>query len=124
MASTIRSSGALLNGFTNSASSPFTDNKNHLPISFVSFPQFSRPNFKLKSSRLRILQRRTPSTQLFGVPIVYCLSKDDSDVYPESDESFVPIDSHKCSGCFQHHKLVDNLGLVVEYDFRDEIDAD
>lgn len=30
----------------------------------------------------------------------------------------------QCSGCFQHHKLVDNLGLVVEYDFREEVDAD
>lgn len=26
----------------------------------------------------------------------------------------------QCSGCLQHHKLVDNLGLVVEYDFRTE----
>ncbi|KAM7484499.1 hypothetical protein LguiA_000508 [Lonicera macranthoides] len=26
----------------------------------------------------------------------------------------------QCSGCLQHHKLVDNLGLVVEYDFREE----
>uniref|UniRef100_A0A7C9DAQ4 DNL-type domain-containing protein n=1 Tax=Opuntia streptacantha TaxID=393608 RepID=A0A7C9DAQ4_OPUST len=26
----------------------------------------------------------------------------------------------QCAGCLQHHKLVDNLGLVVEYDFRTE----
>ncbi|CAM8884296.1 unnamed protein product [Rhodiola kirilowii] len=26
----------------------------------------------------------------------------------------------QCAGCLQHHKLVDNLGLVVEYDFREE----
>ncbi|CAI9096332.1 OLC1v1032441C1 [Oldenlandia corymbosa var. corymbosa] len=30
----------------------------------------------------------------------------------------------QCAGCFQHHKLVDNLGLVVEYNFREESDAD
>ncbi|RWR81998.1 mitochondrial protein import protein ZIM17 isoform X1 [Cinnamomum micranthum f. kanehirae] len=26
----------------------------------------------------------------------------------------------QCSGCLQHHKLVDNLGLIVEYDLREE----
>ncbi|KAK1425584.1 hypothetical protein QVD17_20938 [Tagetes erecta] len=26
----------------------------------------------------------------------------------------------QCTGCSQYHKLVDNLNLVVEYDFRDE----
>ncbi|XP_059648639.1 uncharacterized protein LOC132294704 isoform X2 [Cornus florida] len=26
----------------------------------------------------------------------------------------------QCAGCFQHHKLVDNLGLVVEHDFRED----
>ncbi|MED6217994.1 hypothetical protein PIB30_022905 [Stylosanthes scabra] len=26
----------------------------------------------------------------------------------------------QCAGCFQHHKLVDNLGLITEYDFRKE----
>lgn len=26
----------------------------------------------------------------------------------------------QCAGCLQHHKLIDNLGLVVEYDFREE----
>lgn len=31
---------------------------------------------------------------------------------------------HQCAGCLQHHKLVDNLGLVVEYDLREEINAD
>ena len=30
----------------------------------------------------------------------------------------------QCAGCLQHHKLIDNLGLVVEYDLRDEINAD
>ncbi|KAG7589419.1 Zinc finger DNL-type [Arabidopsis suecica] len=25
----------------------------------------------------------------------------------------------QCAGCLQHHKLVDNLGLIVEYDFRE-----
>ncbi|ESQ28389.1 hypothetical protein EUTSA_v10019239mg [Eutrema salsugineum] len=24
----------------------------------------------------------------------------------------------QCAGCLRHHKLVDNLGLIVEYDFR------
>ncbi|KAL9259291.1 DNL-type zinc finger protein-like protein [Drosera capensis] len=28
----------------------------------------------------------------------------------------------QCAGCLQHHKLVDNLGLVVEYDLRNEVD--
>ncbi|CAO2826941.1 unnamed protein product [Amaranthus hypochondriacus] len=28
----------------------------------------------------------------------------------------------QCAGCLQHHKLVDNLGLVVEYDFRNDTD--
>ncbi|KAK8604464.1 hypothetical protein V6N13_099406 [Hibiscus sabdariffa] len=27
----------------------------------------------------------------------------------------------QCAGCLQYHKLADNLGLVVEYDLRDEI---
>ncbi|XP_021910315.1 uncharacterized protein LOC110824088 isoform X2 [Carica papaya] len=27
--------------------------------------------------------------------------------------------SSACAGCLQHHKLVDNLGLVVEYDLRE-----
>ncbi|GAB2280125.1 hypothetical protein Dimus_014762 [Dionaea muscipula] len=27
----------------------------------------------------------------------------------------------QCAGCLQHHKLVDNLGLVVEYDFREDV---
>ncbi|KAG5409720.1 hypothetical protein IGI04_006039, partial [Brassica rapa subsp. trilocularis] len=26
-------------------------------------------------------------------------------------------ESHLCGGCLQHHQLVDNLGLIVEYDF-------
>ncbi|GFQ01373.1 dnl-type zinc finger protein [Phtheirospermum japonicum] len=30
----------------------------------------------------------------------------------------------QCSGCSQYHKLVDNLGLVVEYKLHDEIDLD
>ncbi|KAL5759253.1 hypothetical protein ACOSP7_017779 [Xanthoceras sorbifolium] len=27
----------------------------------------------------------------------------------------------QCAGCLKHHKLVDNLGLVIEYDLREEI---
>ncbi|EOY02190.1 zinc finger protein [Theobroma cacao] len=27
----------------------------------------------------------------------------------------------QCAGCLQYHKLADNLGLVVEYDLRDEM---
>ncbi|KAF3793815.1 DNL-type zinc finger protein, partial [Nymphaea thermarum] len=30
----------------------------------------------------------------------------------------------QCAGCQQYHKFVDNLGLVVEYDFRKEEDID
>lgn len=30
----------------------------------------------------------------------------------------------QCAGCLRHHKLVDNLGLVVEYDLRGEINPD
>ncbi|KAK9750500.1 hypothetical protein RND81_02G201000 [Saponaria officinalis] len=30
----------------------------------------------------------------------------------------------QCSGCLQHHKLVDNLGLVVEYDFQNDTNED
>ncbi|KAI4313995.1 hypothetical protein L6164_026938 [Bauhinia variegata] len=26
----------------------------------------------------------------------------------------------QCAGCLRHHKLVDNLGLITEYDFREE----
>ncbi|KAI3719934.1 hypothetical protein L6452_20840 [Arctium lappa] len=29
----------------------------------------------------------------------------------------------QCTGCSKYHKLVDNLSLVVEYDFREEINA-
>lgn len=31
------------------------------------------------------------------------------------------LSSYQCAGCHKYHKLVDNLGLVVEYDFREEI---
>ncbi|KAK1374540.1 Mitochondrial import protein TIM [Heracleum sosnowskyi] len=30
----------------------------------------------------------------------------------------------KCAGCSQYHKLVDNLNLVVEYDFREDDNVD
>ncbi|KAK3421760.1 hypothetical protein EUGRSUZ_G02379 [Eucalyptus grandis] len=30
----------------------------------------------------------------------------------------------QCAGCLRHHKLVDNLGLVVEYDLREEIEME
>ncbi|KAH0671756.1 hypothetical protein KY290_023938 [Solanum tuberosum] len=30
----------------------------------------------------------------------------------------------QCSGCSQYHKLIDNLELVVEYNFKDEISMD
>ncbi|XP_010262339.1 PREDICTED: uncharacterized protein LOC104600883 [Nelumbo nucifera] len=30
----------------------------------------------------------------------------------------------QCAGCLQHHKLVDNLGLVVEYDLREDISTE
>ncbi|KAL0004922.1 hypothetical protein SO802_012483 [Lithocarpus litseifolius] len=30
----------------------------------------------------------------------------------------------QCAGCLRHHKLVDNLGLMVEYDLRKEIKPD
>ncbi|KAM4109227.1 hypothetical protein ACB094_03G104200 [Castanea mollissima] len=30
----------------------------------------------------------------------------------------------QCAGCLRHHKLVDNLGLMVEYDLREEINPD
>ncbi|CAL5189221.1 unnamed protein product [Lathyrus oleraceus] len=30
----------------------------------------------------------------------------------------------QCAGCQRHHKLVDNLGLITEYDFREKMDTD
>ncbi|KAM0961442.1 hypothetical protein ACFX2J_020636 [Malus domestica] len=30
----------------------------------------------------------------------------------------------QCAGCQKYHKLADNLGLVVEYDLREDIDLD
>ncbi|XP_073147662.1 uncharacterized protein C24H6.02c [Henckelia pumila] len=30
----------------------------------------------------------------------------------------------QCSGCSQYHKLVDNLGLVVEYNLQEVVDSD
>ncbi|XP_059448962.1 uncharacterized protein LOC132180123 [Corylus avellana] len=30
----------------------------------------------------------------------------------------------QCAGCLRHHKLVDNLGLMVEYDLREDINTD
>ncbi|OAY79681.1 uncharacterized protein LOC109722215 [Ananas comosus] len=30
----------------------------------------------------------------------------------------------QCAGCLVYHKFVDNLGLVVEYDLREEYDVD
>ncbi|KAK2375946.1 Zim17-type zinc finger protein [Trifolium repens] len=30
----------------------------------------------------------------------------------------------QCAGCQQHHKLVDNLGLITEYDFREKTKTD
>lgn len=32
--------------------------------------------------------------------------------------------SYQCAGCLRHHKLVDNLGLITEYDFREETNMD
>ncbi|XP_071707431.1 uncharacterized protein [Rutidosis leptorrhynchoides] len=29
----------------------------------------------------------------------------------------------QCTGCLQYHKLVDNLNLVVEYNFKEEIET-
>jgi len=34
------------------------------------------------------------------------------------------LPSKQCAGCLVNHKLVDNLGLVVEYDLREEIEVD
>ena len=31
---------------------------------------------------------------------------------------------HQCAGCLRYHKLVDNLGLMAEYDLREEINPD
>ncbi|KAI3950502.1 hypothetical protein MKW92_053189 [Papaver armeniacum] len=30
----------------------------------------------------------------------------------------------QCGGCLKHHKLVDNLGLIVQYDFRKDDEMD
>ncbi|KAL4316076.1 hypothetical protein HN51_070037 [Arachis hypogaea] len=30
----------------------------------------------------------------------------------------------QCAGCLRHHKLVDNLGLITEYDFRGETESE
>ncbi|XP_030546516.1 uncharacterized protein LOC115752455 [Rhodamnia argentea] len=30
----------------------------------------------------------------------------------------------QCAGCLRHHKLVDNLGLVVDYDLREDIEME
>ncbi|XP_061353962.1 mitochondrial protein import protein ZIM17 [Gastrolobium bilobum] len=30
----------------------------------------------------------------------------------------------QCAGCLRHHKLVDNLGLVTEHDFREKMNMD
>ncbi|CAK8537308.1 unnamed protein product [Lathyrus sativus] len=30
----------------------------------------------------------------------------------------------QCAGCQRHHKLVDNLGLITEYDFREKMNTD
>lgn len=35
------------------------------------------------------------------------------------NNSPVPL-PHQCAGCLRHHKLVDNLGLVLEYDLQEE----
>lgn len=32
--------------------------------------------------------------------------------------------SKQCAGCLVYHKFVDNLGLVVEYDLREELNGD
>ncbi|KAI3970554.1 hypothetical protein MKX01_024201 [Papaver californicum] len=42
------------------------------------------------------------------------------DYYHSSKRQFNSV----CAGCQKHHKLVDNLGLIVEYDFRKEEDMD
>ncbi|OAY82696.1 hypothetical protein ACMD2_14973 [Ananas comosus] len=34
------------------------------------------------------------------------------------------ISSEQCAGCLVYHKFVDNLGLVDEYDLREEHDVD
>lgn len=35
---------------------------------------------------------------------------------------FIAFD--QCSGCMVHHKIADNLGLVVEYNFQEETNVD
>ena len=51
-----------------------------------------------------------------------------SKIYPPRRGNFVSWSltspSKQCAGCLVNHKLVDNLGLVVEYDLRGEIDED
>ncbi|CAK9157323.1 unnamed protein product [Ilex paraguariensis] len=155
--------------FSSSSSTTF---KAQGPVSFLPCPNSFRPNFPsnptLKSSSLKISHSTKKSSKhVFRVPIIFCLVEDDSEAYPESEQSSVhrgsPRDAAiniklprrsllvhftcnacgtrcqklinrlayeqgtvfvQCSGCFQHHKLVDNLGLVVEYDFREEIGVD
>ncbi|PON87949.1 Mitochondrial import protein TIM [Trema orientale] len=72
------------------------------------------PTIALSSSKTAAPKRSYKALVISG------LLNENSETYPESDSSV----SDSLSGCLQHHKLVDNLGLVVEYDLREEIDAD
>eukprot|EP00258_Populus_trichocarpa_P050173 XP_024466192.1 uncharacterized protein LOC7489384 isoform X1 [Populus trichocarpa] len=38
--------------------------------------------------------------------------------------SYAPHIMPQCAGCERYHKLADNLGLIVEYDLREEISAE
>ncbi|KAK6931430.1 hypothetical protein RJ641_003223 [Dillenia turbinata] len=73
----------------------------------------------IKFHSLRIYHR-TKTTKMYNFPTIASSVDDDGEVDSESINS-VSNDSRTCAGCLQHHKLVDNLNLVVENDLREEI---
>ncbi|CAB4264925.1 unnamed protein product [Prunus armeniaca] len=118
-----------------SLSSPITNP--HKPIKALLHPNFFRPFSSSKTNPVIGLSRSLAQVQnplcsrishtaavapkrAYKVLAVSGLLNGNFETDGELEQN-IP---NTCAGCLKHHKLVDNLGLVVEYDLRKDIDAD
>ncbi|KAI5678719.1 hypothetical protein M9H77_09669 [Catharanthus roseus] len=83
------------------------------------FPEPREPSLSSDSSKDAVIDIKLPRRSL--------LVKFTCNACGERSQRFVNRLAYErgtvfvqCAGCFQHHKLVDNLGLVVEYNFQEE----
>ncbi|KAG6525256.1 hypothetical protein ZIOFF_015210 [Zingiber officinale] len=64
----------------------------------------------------RQLRLHRPNSRIF---LLSCAAGDAA-----ASESLPGSSSSQCGGCLVYHKFVDNLGLVVEYDMREDSGSD